>query len=265
MLTQDNYERMDIERRDNGVAVVTFTRPERLNSWDAVAHTELTRLPIDAQRDRSVRVMVLRGTGRAFSAGGDYSGDGPMIGDWPGAMGDVWVEARMIVDNLLACTKPVIASVSGHAAGLGATLALLCDIVIAGPDAIFTDTHVRVGIGAGDGGQVAWPFLIGMSRAKYYLMTGESIKAAEAERFGLVTFLDDDPFARALAIADRLAAGPTAAIAASKVPINSWLRMQAGHIMSLGLALEELSANTNDAVEARLAFQEKRPATFTGT
>lgn len=232
MLTQDRYERMLIERRDNGVVVVTFNRPEKLNAWDAVAHTELTRLTQDAHRDPFVKVLVLRGAGRAFSAGGDFSGDGPDIGDWPGAAGDVWTEARMIVDHLLECSKPIIASVQGHAAGLAATIALLCDVVIAGPDAVSIDTYVRVGIGAGDGGQVAWPFLIGMSRAKYYLMTGEAINAVDAERMGLVTFLDDEPFTRAMQIADRPAAGPQAAIRASKVPINSWLRSQAGHIRS---------------------------------
>jgi enoyl-CoA hydratase len=265
MLVQERYDRILIDRRDNGVVVATLNRPEKLNAIDAVMHTELTSLTQDAHRDASVRVLVLTGAGRAFSAGGDFSGVGPRVGEWDGAAGDVWTEARMIVDRLLECSKPIIAAVNGHAAGLGATIALLCDVVVAGPDAVFADTHVRVGIGAGDGGQVAWPFLVGMSRAKYHLMTGEPLRAAEAERLGLVTFLADDCLGRAMEIADRLAAGPPVAIAASKVPINTWLRAQAAQILTLSLTMEELSASTNDAHEARLAFQEKRPATFTGS
>lgn len=264
-LDPDNYATIRIDRRDNGVVVATLDRPEKLNAIDHVMHTELCNLPQDVHRDPSVRVLVLTGAGRGFCSGGDQSGEGPRIGEWEGARGDVWTEARMIVDHLLECSKPIIASVHGVAAGLGANIALLCDIVVAGPGARFADTHVRIGIGAGDGGQVAWPFLIGLSRAKYYLMTGEMIEAEEAYRMGLVTFLADDAFAKSMEIADRLAAGPPLAIQASKVPINTWLRTQAAQILPLSLAVEQLTGQSNDAIEGRLAFQEKRPAEFTGT
>lgn len=264
MLHQDNYETITIDKRDNGVAIATLKRPEKLNAINDVIHTELSNLPQDVHQDPSVRVLVLTGACRGFCSGGDQSGGG-RIGEWDGARGDVWTEARMIVDHLLECAKPIIASVHGPAAGLGANIALLCDVVVAGPAAGFADTHVRIGIGAGDGGQVAWPFLIGLSRAKYYLMTGEMIPADEACRMGLVTFLADDAWAKSMEIANRLAAGPPLAIQASKVPINTWLRAQAAQILPLSLSMEQLTAVSNDATEGRSAFQEKRTPNFTGT
>ena len=150
--------------------------------------------------------------------------------------------------------------------GLGATVALLCDIVVAGRSATFADTHVKLGIGAGDGGQVIWPFLMGVNRAKYYLMTGDRIPAEEAERLGLVNFVveDDQLMIEALKIADRLAAGPGLAIAASKVPINNWLRSVSAQILPLSLALEGATLHSADAAEAARAFQEKRDPSFTG-
>ena len=178
----------------------------------------------------------------------------------------MFTEARRIVDALLECRKPVVSAVNGYAMGLGATVALLCDVVVAARSAVFADTHVNMGIGAGDGGQVIWPLLMGVNRAKYYLMTGDRLGAEEAERLGLVTFVTDDGQAleRALEIARRLAAGPAVAIAASKVPINHWIRSQAAQILPLSLAMEEQCFRTADAKEAVAAFLEKRPPRFTG-
>ena len=107
--------------------------------------------------------------------------------------------------------------------GLGATVALLADVVVASENAVFADTHVKMGLGAGDGGQVIWPFLMGVNRAKYFLMTGDRLDATTAERLGLVNFVvdDDKMLDHALEIAGRLANGPGVAIAASKVPINT--------------------------------------------
>src|SRR5690606_26019443 len=101
-------------------------------------------------------------------------------------------EARRIVDHILECRKPIISAVNGYAMGLGATVSLLADVVVAGRSAVFADTHVVMGIGAGDGGQLIWPLLIGVNKAKYFLMTGDRVNAEEAERIGLVNFLVDD-------------------------------------------------------------------------
>jgi enoyl-CoA hydratase len=175
-------------------------------------------------------------------------------------------EAIQIVENLLDCPKPVLSAVNGYAMGLGANFALLCDVVVASKSAVFADTHVKLGIGAGDGGQVIWPLLMGVNRAKYYLMTGDRVTASEAERLGLVNFVvePEDLLDRTLEIAERLARGPSMAIAASKVPLNRWIKTMVQEIMPLSLAMEDACFGSEDAVEAGRAFVEKREPVFAG-
>jgi enoyl-CoA hydratase len=263
MLDQADYQTIRIEKRDNGVAIATLNRPERLNAVNGRMHTELSRIARDFDDDRQAKCLVLTGEGRAFCAGGDFSGGTAPGG---GGGGNMMLEASRIVDNLLDCQKPIVSAVNGYAMGLGATVALLCDVVVAGRSAVFADTHVKMGIGAGDGGQVIWPFLIGINRAKYFLMTGDRVNAEEAERMGLVNFVvdDSDLLKKAEEIATRLATGPLKAIIASKVPINQWLRSQAGQILPLSLAMEDASMRSADAKEAQRAFVEKRDPSFTG-
>ena len=129
MLDQANYETMRIERRDDGIAVVTLNRPERLNAVNGRMHAELATFSWDFHNDREMRVMVLTGEGRAFSAGGDF-GPGDPIGSNPSGP-PMMVEARQIVDHILECEKPIISAVNGYAMGLGANVALLCDVVVA--------------------------------------------------------------------------------------------------------------------------------------
>jgi len=265
MLNQDNYETMDIDRRDNGIVVVTLNRPDRLNAINGTLHAELARFSRDYADDRELRVLVLTGAGRAFSAGGDFS-PGDAIGSNPGGP-NLWVEARQIVDHLLACEKPLISAVNGYAMGLGANVALLCDVVVAGPNTVFADTHVNMGIGAGDGGQLIWPFLIGVNRAKYYLMTGDRVTGKEAVEMGLANFYVDDKdevLPKALEIAERLAAGAPKAISASKMAVNAYLRSIASVVMPICLQHEELTMQTEDHREAVAAFQEKRAPSFKG-
>jgi enoyl-CoA hydratase len=262
MLDQNNYESILIEKRLDGVAIATLNRPERLNSVDDQMHNELERLPGDFDRDKDTRVLVVTGAGRAFCAGGDFSPDR----DRSDGLRPVFVHARHLVFNWLDCEKPVISAVNGYAMGLGATVALFADIVIAARSATFADTHVNMAIGAGDGGGVFWPLLIGPHRAKYYLMTGDRMDADTAERFGLVhAVVDDDQLMKeALAIATRLAAGPAYAISASKVPINQYLKFVANIVLPQSLAMEEISMMHPDHQEAVAAFQEKRTPNYAG-
>ncbi len=265
MLTQDKYETMLIERRDDGVAVVTLNRPERLNAINGRMHAEMATFTRDFADDRELRVMVVTGAGRAFSAGGDFS-PGDAIGSNPSGP-NLWVEARQIVDHVLECEKPIIAAVNGYAMGLGANLALLCDVVIAGPNTVFADTHVNMGLGAGDGGQLIWPFLIGVNRAKYYLMTGDQIKGKEAVEMGLANFYVDaaeDVLPRAIEVAEKLAAGAPKAITASKMAVNAYLRSVSSMVMPICLKYEETTMASDDHAEAVAAFQEKRQPKFTG-
>jgi enoyl-CoA hydratase len=259
MLRQEDYRTILIGKRENGVTVATLNRPGKRNAVDDTLHGELSRLPLEADDDPGIKVLIVTGAGRGFCAGGDFSG-----GLTPDAQ--MFRVARRIVDNLLDCTKPIIMAVNGHAMGLGATLALLGDVVLAAHGAEFADTHARMGVAAGDGGQVIWPLLIGVNRAKYYLMTGERITAEQAQQLGLVNFVvdADQLMPRAFEIADKLAAGAGQAISASKVPINRYIKMVTNLVLPLSLKLEEATMQTEDFREAVIAFAEKRAPRFTG-
>lgn len=261
MLTQDAYEAMRIEKRDSGVTIVSLNRPERLNAVNGTLHHELSRFSRDADADPDTKVVLLTGEGRAFCAGGDFSGDGG--GDAPAVRVD---EARQIVDHLLEMRKPIVAAVQGYAMGLGATISLLCDVVVAGHSTTFADTHVKLGIGAGDGGGVIWPLLMGVNRAKWHLMTGERVTGEDLRELGLVNFLvdDDEIFDKALACAEQLAAGPLKAIEASKVPVNNYIRFVSNMVLPLSLSMEMATLHSSDAKEAARAFREKRDPNFTG-
>jgi enoyl-CoA hydratase len=265
MLAAENYKTMTIERRAGGIAVLTLNRPESLNAVNGTMHSELARFSIDYANDRDLRVLVVTGAGRAFCAGGDFSPDDP-VGSNPNGP-DLWAEARQIVDHILECEKPIISAVNGYAMGLGATVALLADVVVVSSKTVIADTHVNMGIGAGDGGQLIWPHLIGVNRAKYYLMTGDRIGGKEAVDMGLASFYVEenaDLLPKALEIADKLAAGAPQAISASKVAVNAYLRSVSAMVMPIGLRYEQQTMRSKDHQEAIAAFQEKRPPKFTG-
>jgi enoyl-CoA hydratase len=175
-------------------------------------------------------------------------------------------EAKRIVFSLLDCEKPVIAKLNGHATGLGATLALFCDVIFAADHAKIGDPHVSVGLTAGDGGAVIWPQLIGYARAKEYLMTGDLIAAPEAARMGLINHVvpGSELDARVDAFADRLAAGALVAIRTTKASVNIGLRQLAASIMDACLAFEGQSSASADHQQAVAAFREGRKPTFKG-
>ncbi|MEO8407169.1 MAG: enoyl-CoA hydratase-related protein, partial [Oxalobacteraceae bacterium] len=235
--------------------------PEKLNAVNADVHTEMSWLWKDIASDGSVRAVVLTGTGRAFSAGGDL--------DWfknitPAALDRLFAEARNIVIDMLDVPQPIVAAVNGAATGLGATLALLSDIIYASEDAVIADTHVLAGIGAGDGGAVIWPWLCGMARAKEYLMTGDKVHAREAERIGLINHVvaPEALMSSAQKMARRLADGPRLAIRATKLPLNKILRDTANLAFDYSLALEKECFHTADHRECVNAFIEKRSPIF---
>jgi enoyl-CoA hydratase len=269
MLRQENYDRVLIDKQD-GVALLTLNRPERLNAADEVLHSELSTLFFDIQSDRDTKVAVLTGAGRAFSAGGDFSTKSGLdlsphkVQEKSGLT--MAGEARRIVDGALGLDKPVIAAMNGHATGLGATIALLCDIVIAARTARIGDPHVKMGLTAGDGGGFMWPLLVGVNRAKYMLMTGDLITAEEAYAWGLVNKVVDEGEAvpEALALAQRLAGGAQIAIRSSKLAVNNIIRLFATVVLPASIPMEEVSILTEDHQEAVRAFQEKRPPHFRG-
>ena len=264
MVDQQKYDTITIEKNE-GIAVLTLNRPERLNAVNADMHSELTTLFADVDADPDIRVAVLTGAGRGFCSGGDFSPD--RVAGAPRKSGlTTMQEARRIVDGMLDLEKPVIAAVNGAAIGLGATIALFCDVVIAAKTARFGDTHVKMGITAGDGGGVIWPLLIGVNRAKFMLMTGDLISADEALDLGLVNEVveEDEALGAAMTLARRLVDGPPYAIQSTKVSINKMVKALSNLVLPVSLALEEISMTKEDHGEAVKAFQEKREPRFTG-
>lgn len=258
----DDYKTILFNRRGR-VLEVTLNRPEKLNATDAVLHTELARVFFDISNDPDSDIVVLSGAGRAFSAGGDVAWMQDSI-DEPERFQQTIREAKQIVFGLIDCEKPIIAKLNGHATGLGATIALFCDIIFAAEHAKIGDPHVSIGFVAGDGGAVIWPQLIGYARAKEYLLTGDLMTATQAAQMGLINHavpaneLDD----RVNAFADKLANGATKAIRWSKMSVNIGLRDLATKILDASLAFEALSNIDPDHQEAVRAFSEKRPPVF---
>jgi enoyl-CoA hydratase len=207
-------------------------------------------------------VAVVTGEGRAFSAGGDLAMVERMAGDYD-AVTRMLTEMSDLVYNLVNCEKPIVSAINGVAVGAGLVVALLADISICADDARLGDGHVRLGAAAGDHAAIIWPLLCGLARAKYYLLTGEMVTGAEAERIGLVS--KSLPAAavlpEALRIADGLAAGPQLAIRLTKRALNSWLRT-AGPIFDQSAAYEMLNFLGPDVREGAAAFRERRPPRF---
>lgn len=260
----EDYETLDIER-NGGILTVAFNRPDVRNATNPTMHRELERIFPEIGRDPDTNVVILTGRGKCFSAGGDISQMQKSVDDrarWIEAM----AEAKRILDGLLALDRPVIAKINGHAIGLGATLALFCDITIADESAKIADPHVKVGLVAGDGGSIIWPALIGYARAKRYLFTGEPITGRQAAEIGLVSeaTASDALDARVNAIAAEMNAGAAHAIRLTKRAVNLSLRAQVDALIDAHLGFETMSYLTDDHREAVNAFTEGRTPVFKG-
>ncbi|HUA32699.1 MAG TPA: enoyl-CoA hydratase-related protein [Candidatus Binataceae bacterium] len=265
-----DYEFLKVDVVDR-VATITINRPDSLNAVNGIVHHELEQIWIDVRADHDVNAIILTGAGRAFCAGGDVKGmaEGNLAGGGKKGKGRgrgpiAASNGRRLVENMLDVEQPIIGAINGDAVGLGATLALLCDITVVSEKARFADTHVKVGIVAGDGGALIWPLLIGPHRAKEFLMRGNFINGAEAGRIGMVNYAvaPDEVMSKARALAQELADGPTLAIRWSKLSVNKWLKQQANLIMDASLAYEMMTFNTDDHKEAVRAFVEKRKPNF---
>jgi enoyl-CoA hydratase len=224
------------------VLTVTFDRPEALNAIDRVVHGELETIFADIERDDRVELAVLTGAGRAFSAGGDLDWLLELNAD-PVASARAIKGDRIIQNALLAMEKPIVAKVNGPAVGLGCSMALFCDIVVATPEAIFADPHVSIGLVAGDGGSLLWPQLIGFARARRYLLSGEPIRGSDAEAIGLIaeTAAAEDLDAAVQRWVDVLLAQPTHALRWTKVSINAALRTVANSVLDSAAGFENVT------------------------
>jgi enoyl-CoA hydratase len=264
MLIDSDFETLRIERIGD-VLRVTIDHPlSELNAVDERLHRELTALFAALRRESEARAVVLTGRGRVFSAGGDF--------DWFPALRDaarldaLRRDAKQLIWDLLDVEIPIVAAVNGHAMGLGASIALLCDLIVMADTATIGDPHVRVGIAAGDGGTVIWPLAIGPARAKQYLLTGDPLPATEAERIGLVNKVipADRLEAEALALAERLAAGAPLAVRYTKLAVNKLIKDALNIAFDTATALELVTFFSEDHREALAALKEKRTPKFQG-
>jgi len=263
MTRYDHYKtiRFSLENR---IITATLNRPEKLNAFTEEMELELSQFLLDGAFDPDFDIAVLTGAGRAFCAGGDVENWLLKNVEDPSRL-DHALSKRLIF-ALLDFTKPLIAKVNGHAVGLGATVALFCDVVFAAETARFADPHVKMGLSAGDGGAIIWPQLIGYARAREFLMTGEQIRAPRAAEMGLINYsvpaaeLDKavDDFV------DKLSKGALKAICATKKTVNLGLKHLASAVMDASIAYEAITVAGRDHAEAVHAFLEKREPKFTG-
>jgi enoyl-CoA hydratase len=252
--------------RDGAVATLTLCRPEVMNRIDALAHDELTAQLRALAADRSVRAVVLASTGKVFSAGGDFELMRAAHDD-PVRRREIVDSARALLNALLTLPQPIVAAMQGAAIGLGATIVLGCDAVVAARTAVIADSHVNVGLVAGDGGVVIWPATAGILRARRHLLTGDPIDALTAYTLGLVTDLVDTPtevLGYAQALAQRIAGLPPLAVQLTKRALVNGLMQRAGEAFELGLAYEETTLASDDLLEGIAAIKERRPGDFSG-
>jgi enoyl-CoA hydratase len=257
----DEFTALSFDRPSEGVLRITLDAPG-LNSVGPDAHAQLADVWLTIDRDDDVRVAMIRGAGKGFSAGGSFE-----LLD--GIMGDETVrlrtlrEARDLVLNVLACSKPIVSAIHGPAVGAGLVVALLADISVAARTARIIDGHTRLGVAAGDHAAICWPLLCGMAKAKYYLLTCDPLSGEEAERIGLVSLCVDDGTEqdRALEIAQQLAAGSQSAIRWTKHTLNHWYRQQ-GPAFDASVAYEMLGFGLPDAREGLASLREKRDPRF---
>jgi enoyl-CoA hydratase len=262
----DRYEtfpHLGVDRPADGVLRVTLDGPG-LNAVDHDVHRELADVWLAIDRDPDTRVALLRGAGSAFSAGGSFDLIDGVIADYA-VRTRVMREARDLVLNVIGCSKPVVSAIHGPAVGAGLVAGLLADVSVVARSARIIDGHTRLGVAAGDHAAICWPLLCGMAKAKYYLLTCETLTGEEAERIGLVSLCVDDEEVhdRALAVATALAGGAQSAIRWTKHTLNHWYRAQTA-IFDASLAYEFYGFAGPDAREGLSSHTEKRPPRFTG-
>ncbi|MBW8792782.1 MAG: enoyl-CoA hydratase/isomerase family protein [Streptomyces sp.] len=250
------------------VAHLTLDRPDALNALTPDQRDHVIHLLGEASADPGIGAVVVTGTGRGFCAGADLRGSGGGTAERvPGDVArTIRLGAQRLVAAVLDCEKPVIAAVNGTAAGLGAHLALACDLVLAAASARFIEVFVRRGLVPDGGGAYLLPRLIGPHRAKELMFFGDALSAPEAERLGLVNrVVPDEELAKtARDWAARLAAGPTRALALTKQLVNASLDTDRASAFAAEAAAQEINMTTRDAQDGVRAFMERRSPDFQG-
>jgi enoyl-CoA hydratase len=246
--------------------IATIDRPgSPLNAVDAELHADVGALFRELKQHADVRAVVLTGGDKqAFSAGGDFDWF-PQLRRFE-MLDGLRREAKQLIWDLLDVEVPIVAALNGSAAGLGASIALLCDVIVMSERAVIVDPHVNVGLVAGDGGAAVWPLLVGPLAAKRHLLLGDPLTAAEAVRLGVAVEAcpADQVHDRALHWAGRLAAQPPLAVRGTKLAVNQQIKRALLDSFDLSTALEIPCFLSRDHAEAIDAIRERRSPTFEG-
>ncbi len=263
-----SYETIQLEMREDAVAVLTLNRPDALNALSVMLGNEFLSALGEA-RERGARAVVLTGAGRAFCAGGDLR-EMQQIAQKEGRVEAFFEDPlNLLHDCIRAIRKtpvPVIAAVNGHASGAGCNLALACDLVIAGESAKFNEAFIKIGLTPDCGGTFILPRLVGWKRAAEMLMTGDVVSATQAVEIGMINRVvpDAELMGEALALAVRLAAAPTAAIGRIKQMLDESGASTYDMQLDIEHRAQIQSGQSVDFKEGVAAFMEKRPPKFTG-
>jgi 2-(1,2-epoxy-1,2-dihydrophenyl)acetyl-CoA isomerase len=257
-------------RVDDGAATIELNRPHALNAWNAQLGADLVAALRETTDDDAVRAVVLTGAGRAFSSGADLKdiSGGDVTGDGrPDVYKTLTERYHPVMRAVREMPKPVIAAVNGPAVGIGCSLALCSDLIIAAESAYFLLAFVNIGLVPDGGSSLFVPTRIGMARATELSMLGERLPAARALEWGLINRVvaDGSLHEETASLAARLAAGPTRSYAGTKRQLNSWLYSRMEEQLELEAGIQQEMAGSDDFVEGAMAFVEKRPARFSGS
>ncbi len=268
-LSIPQLETVNVSLTDDGVATVGLNRPETLNAWNRQFGEDLLAALRRAGEDDDVRAVLLTGAGRAFSSGADLkdvSGGETTPDGRPDIYKTLTERYHPIMQTIREMGKPVVAAVNGAAVGIGCSLALCCDLIIAGEGAYFLLAFVNIGLVPDGGSSLFVPTRIGMARATEMAMLGERLPAERALQWGLINRVvpDEQLAEESGALAARLAAGPTRSYAGTKRQLNNWLYARMDEQLELEAQIQREMAGSDDFLEGAMAFVEKRPTRFSG-
>jgi 2-(1,2-epoxy-1,2-dihydrophenyl)acetyl-CoA isomerase len=260
------YETVNLHRA-GAAARIELNRPEKRNAWDATLSRDLQDVLERVGEDDELRAVLITGAGKGFCSGADLSaGFDPADDGAPDLQRSLRERYHPVITGIRTLPKPVVAAVNGAAAGVGCSLALACDLVLAAESAYFLLAFVNIGL-VPDGGSSAFiPTRVGLARATEMAMLGERVGGAQALEWGLVNAVHPDAELQdaADALLARLAAGPTRSYAGAKRQLNAWCFPGLEAQLELEAEIQQQAARTSDFVEGVTAFLQKRPATFTG-
>ncbi len=267
--TAIKLETVNVHRSD-GASTIELNRPEALNAWNAQFGADLLAALRAVAEDDSVRAVAITGAGRAFSSGADLkdvSGGDVTPEGHPDVYKALTERYHPIMHAIRDMPKPVVACVNGPAVGIGCSLALCCDLIVACESAYFLLAFVNIGLAPDGGSSLFMPTRVGMARASELALLGERLPAAKALEWGLINrvFADERLAEEGTALLARLAAGPTRSYAGSKRQLNNWLYPRMAEQLELEAQIQQEMAGSSDFVEGAMAFLQKRPTQFTGS